>query len=180
MAIGTVKVSDTLDSRWGVKAVDYVYQNRRMDLQDLLVKVSINRALGIEACIQPLSVRMRRSNRVLERLGNLLGRFSNLQTQFGSEDKEAKELKPGVSGEEKELMTYVGATAAADNKYTRSATEEVVQRLKNKMDACNNESQLRMVRLQGTIEQRDTAFTTASSLMESVSGTRKNLIAALT
>ena len=175
MAIGTVKVSDALDSRWGIRAVDYVYQNKRMDLQDLLVRVSIDRATGIEACIVPLSTRMRRSNRILERLGALLGRFSNLQTQFGPDDKSTKSIQ--LTGAEKELLTYVGANTSGN--YTRAQTEEVVQRLKNKMDSCNNESQLRMVRLQGAIERRDNAFTTASTLMENVSGTRKNLIAAL-
>lgn len=175
MAIGTVKVSDALDSRWGIRAVDYVYQNKRMDLQDLLVRVSIDRATGIEACIVPLSTRMRRSNRILEQLGALLGRFSNLQTQFGPDDKSTKGIT--LTEAEQRLLKYVGATVSLA--YTRAQTEEVVQRLKNKMDSCNNESQLRMVRLQGAIERRDNAFTTASTLMENVSGTRKNLIAAL-
>lgn len=178
MAIGTVKVSDTLDSRWGIKAVDYVYQNRRMDLQDLLVRVSIDRAIGIEACIVPLSTRMRRSNRILERLGALLGRFSNLQTQFGPDDKSTKPLVPGLSKDETELLIYAGVGNTSGS-YTRAQTEEVVQRLKNKMDSYNNEAQLRMVRLQGSVERRDNAFTTASTLMENVSGTRKNLIASL-
>ena len=48
--------------------------------------------------------------------------------------------------------------------------------MKNKIDALNNEGQKDMTRLQSLVDRRDEAFSTASTLMNSVSDTRSNLI----
>ena len=63
--------------------------------------------------------------------------------------------------------------------YTRSQVEEIIQLIKTKMDKFNNESQSDMTRLQGLVDKRDSAFTSASQLMSGVSDTRSNLIKAL-
>lgn len=178
MAIGTVQVSDRLDSLWGVQVVDYVYQDRLMDLQDLLVAVCEERAVTIEKGIAPLATRMRMTNAELEDLGNLLSKFSKLQAQY----KQTEDGTGSITISEKEvnLLKQLGYTAAATSMtLKRSETEMIVQLIKTGMDALNNNSQTRMTRMNGLVEKRDGAFTSASQMMSAVSDTRKNLIAAL-
>ena len=54
--------------------------------------------------------------------------------------------------------------------------EYYLKLVKNKIDALNNEGQKDMTRLQSLVDRRDEAFSTASTLMSSVSDTRGNLI----
>ena len=178
MAIGTVQVSDRLDSLWGVQVVDYVYQGRRMDLQDLLVAVSEERAVTIEDGISPLATRMRMTNRQLEDLGKLLSKFSRLQAKYKQSEDGTESID--LSPDELKLLNFVGY-GATDTTLTlkRSDTEAIVQLIKTKMDALNNNSQTRMTRMNGLVEKRDGAFTSASQMMAAVSDTRKNLISAL-
>lgn len=178
MAIGTVQVSDRIDSLWGVRVVDYVYQGRLMDLQDLLVAVCEERAVSVEKGISPLATRMRMTNAELDDLGKLLSKFSRLQAQYKQTEDESKSMS--LSDDEVRLLKYVGYPAAANNMtLKRSDTEMIVQLLKTRMDSLNNNSQTRMTRMNGLVEKRDGAFTSASQMMAAVSDTRKNLIAAL-
>lgn len=178
MAIGTVQVSDRLDSLWGVQVVDYVYQDRLMDLQDLLVAVCEERAVTVENGIAPLATRMRMTNTELEDLGKLLSKFSQLQAKYKQSEDGTESIT--LSDAEVRLLAHVGypsATSAMSLK--RSDTEMIVQLIKTKMDALNNNSQTRMTRMNGLVEKRDGAFTSASQMMAAVSDTRKNLISAL-
>ena len=178
MAIGTVQVSDRIDSLWGVQVVDYVYQDQLMDLQDLLVAVCEERAVTIEKGIAPLATRMRMTNAELEDLGNLLSKFSKLQAQY----KQTEDGTGSITISEKEvnLLKQLGYTTATTSMtLKRSDTEMIVQLIKTGMDALNNNSQTRMTRMNGLVEKRDGAFTSASQMMSAVSDTRKNLIAAL-
>ena len=179
MAIGTVQVSDRLDSLWGIQVVDYIYQDGVMDLQDLLVAVSEERAVTVEDSIGPLATRMRMTNKVQEDLGQLLSKFSKLQAEYSQSDN--TQTKPiGLSPAETELLKACGYPEAQQQMIlTRADTEMVVQLIKTKMDAENNNSQTRMTRMNGLVEKRDGAFTAASQMMAAVGDTRKNLIAAL-
>lgn len=179
MAIGTVQVSDRLDSLWGVQVVDYVYQDQLMDLQDLLVAVCEERAVTVEKGIAPLATRMRMTNRELEDLGQLLSKFSKLQAEYSQSDTtQTKSI--GLSDSEVALLKSCGyADAKRQMTLTRADTEMIVQLIKTRMDADNNNSQTRMTRMNGLVEKRDGAFTCASQMMASVSDTRKNLISAL-
>ena len=178
MAIGTVQVSDRLDSLWGVQVVDYVYQDRLMDLQDLLVVVCEERAVTIEDGIGPLATRMRSTNRLLEDLGKLLSKFSQLQAKYKQTEDGTESIS--LSESEVRLLALVGYPSASTSmSLRRSDTEMIVQLIKTKMDALNNNSQTRMTRMNGLVEKRDGAFTSASQMMAAVSDTRKNLISAL-
>ena len=179
MAIETVQVSDRLDSMWGVQVVDYIYKDGLMDLQDLLVAVCEERAVSIEEGISPLATRMRMTNKELEDLGNLLSKFSKLQAEYSQTDNtQTKAI--GLSPAETELLKACGYPEAQQQMIlTRADTEMIVQLIKTRMDALNNGSQTRMTRMNGLVEKRDGAFTSASQMMSAVSDTRKNLIAAL-
>jgi hypothetical protein len=52
----------------------------------------------------------------------------------------------------------------------------MIQALKSMIDSRNNKAQTDMTRLQQLVDRRDESFSTASSLMTSVSDTRGNLI----
>ena len=178
MAIGTVQVSGRLDSLWGVRVVDYVYQDRLMDLQDLLVAVCEERAVSVEKGIAPLATRMRMTNKELEDLGKLLSKFSQLQAKYKQTEDGSESIT--LSDAEVKLLKHVGYTSATSSmSLKRSDTEMIVQLIKTRMDACNNNSQTRMTRMNGLVEKRDGAFTSASQMMAAVSDTRKNLISAL-
>lgn len=192
MTIGTTGVSDQLNSRWGIDVVDYVYDGKLMDLQDLLVSVSLQKGLQIEKQVSPMAVRMQRSNAVLEQVGKTFSKFSSLQTQFDQSQKDSDEKsfrEVELVGTDIETLVFCETsntwekTRADGGKtyytYRRSACDGVVQRLRTKMDALNNAAQTFMTRLQGLVDKRDNMFTAASQLMGSVSDTRKNLISSI-
>lgn len=193
-----ISVSDRLDGLWNIQVKDWIYGEELVDLQDLLVRITTGRAHVIESEIQPQSVRMRTRNTKLEYLGDLLGKFSAIQSKFDPDVKDGKEsFSPDLKypankyadrTSDQIAMTIIGkydlsleGETKNDNKtsFTRSQTEEIIQLIKTKMDKYNNESQSDMTRLQGLVDRRDTAFTTASQLLSGVSDTRTNLIKAL-
>ena len=64
----------------------------------------------------------------------------------------------------------------ANSEWTKSSVEGMIQALKSMIDGRNNKAQTDMTRLQQLVDRRDESFSTASSLMTSVSDTRGNLI----
>ena len=64
----------------------------------------------------------------------------------------------------------------ANSQWTKSSVEGMIQALKSMIDGRNNKAQTDMTRLQQLVDRRDESFSTASSLMTSVSDTRGNLI----
>lgn len=184
-AIEGIPVSDRLDGLWNIQVKDWAYGDELCDLQDLLVRITTSRARVIESEIQPQSVRMRTRNTMLENLGNLLSKFSAVQSKFDPEkkgDSEGSKSIGTLTAGDRQALNLIGKPVAAtvtNPSYTRSQVEEIIQLIKTKMDKFNNESQSDMTRLQGLVDKRDSAFTSASQLMSGVSDTRSNLIKAL-
>lgn len=183
-AIEEVKVSDRLNGLWNIEVFDWAYGDRLMDMQDLLVAITTGRAKVIESEIKPQSVRMRTRNTKLENLGNLLSKFSSIQAQFDPEKGDNQDKKSfSVTAADITALELIGEkygeTKPTSVSYSKSGTEGMIQRIKTKMDALNNEAQTDMTRLQGLVDKRDNAFTSASQLMSGVSDTRSNLIKSL-
>ncbi|MBQ7176844.1 MAG: hypothetical protein IJS08_05445 [Victivallales bacterium] len=59
---------------------------------------------------------------------------------------------------------------------TKAQLDGLVSKLKNVIDGENNSAQTDMSRLESLVDRRDEAYTTASDLMSSISGTRDNAI----
>ena len=66
--------------------------------------------------------------------------------------------------------------AVTNPAYTRSQVEEYIQLIKTKMDKLNNDSSSDMTSLQSLVDKRDESFSTASSLMQSISDSRSRVI----
>ena len=155
-------------------------KQNRVDFQDLLIKVSEQRAATVEGQIEPMSVRMSTRNRKLDNLGAALSIVADIQAKFtdaddtGNKDSDAKltaEAKAGL-----ELVGYTGGTVNQTLTMNKSTAEYYQQMLKTKLDSLNNASSKDMTRLQSLVDKRDESYSTATSLMQSVADTRANTI----
>ena len=145
----------TLSQEWGVSFSDYKVNGKPVDFQDLMIEIGANRAVTVEGEVAPLTTRIKTRNVELDRLGSLLAIFTKTQAD-----------DPGP--------TWRYDWANSD--WTKSSVEGMIQALKSMIDGRNNKAQTDMTRLQQLVDRRDESFSTASSLMTSVSDTRGNLI----
>ena len=164
-----------LSMDWGnVKFRDYGVDGEPCDFQDLMIKVSENRATTVEAEVEPLTTRIRIRNTALDRLGVALADFTSVQAQFKNDDSGGT-THGSVSDETVATVSrYLRRTM--NNPPTKSYTEYYIQRIKSAIDGLNNESQTDMSRLQSLVDRRDESFSTATTLMSAISDTRSNLI----
>ena len=81
--ITTQEVGLSMD--WGVKGVEYKYDSKKVDFQDLMIAISQKRATTVEGEVVPLSTRIKNRNKELEQLGDLLAIFTQTQSSYDSE-----------------------------------------------------------------------------------------------
>ena len=179
----------TLSQEWGVSFSDYKVNGKPVDFQDLMIEIGANRAVTVEAEVVPLTTRIKHRNAELDKLGSLLAIFTKTQADFPSDAKGSdKKSVSGITSDQWNLLreAYVkrggsdpGPTwnsSWANSEWTKSSVEGMIQALKSMIDSRNNKAQTDMTRLQQLVDRRDESFSTASSLMTSVSDTRGNLI----
>ena len=167
----TVKLSEN----WGVKFGDYHYGERNVDFQDLMVAISEKRATTVEGEVAPLTTRIRNRNADLELLGKALSELTKAQASLDSEAEGTTRSSAKFSADVKERVKKLTDHNLDDNEQ-KQWIEYFLKMVKSKIDALNNESQKDMSRLQSLVDRRDESFSTATTLMSSVSDTRSNLI----
>ncbi len=191
--MSTVTTQDpiTLSQNWGknVSFSDFKIGGKAVDFQDLMIEVSQNRAVTVEGEVTPLTTRIRTRNSELDKLGGLLAIFTKAQANFDSDDGGgAQTTISGIQSNQWEMLrqAYImrggddpGATwnsSWANSKWSKSSVEGTIQSLKSMIDSRNNAAQADMSRLQSLVDRRDESYSTASTLMTSISDTRSNLI----
>ncbi len=166
----------TLSQTWGASFGDYKLNGAPVDFQDIMIKISENRATAVEGEVKPLSTRITNRNKTLEDLGNVLADLTKLQAQFESDDDGDKRRGYLQQSSKDILISIFGSLDWSDLHMTKYEVEEWLQKVKSKIDALNNEAQKDMTRLQSLVDRRDEAFSTASDLMSKIGDTRSNLI----
>ena len=185
MATITNETAVKLSQDWGVSFSDYKIGTEQVDFQDLMVKISENRAVAVESEVTPLTTRIRNRNKELEQLGSLLSIFSKAQADFksdagGGDTTTISGITSDMATMCKEACTRTGnGKSSTDTSWTKSQIEGMVSMLKSMIDERNNEAQTDMNRLQSLVDRRDESYTTATNLMSAVSDTRSNLISNL-
>ncbi len=178
MAIESIGVStsgyneNSITSRWGIVANEYAIDGARIDLQDLMVLVSKNRAVAVEGEVGPQATRIRKRNEELDELGQALADMTAQQSKFDPEKKDGEE-KFQPSQATKDTLSKFGIGVGD---YSKADVEGIIQNLKTMIDGRNNEAQLDMSRLQQLVDRRDESYSTATNLMTAISDTRANLI----
>ncbi len=181
MAIAKIEVNSDNLKAWGVQVVDYELGGQRVDFQDLLIKVSEQRAATVEKEIEPMSTRMSTRNRKLDSLGAALAIVADIQAKFTDADDTGNktstltltaEAKAGLG-----LVGYTGGMVVGSTLTMNKSTAEYYQQmLKTELDSLNNASSKDMTRLQSLVDKRDESYSTATSLMQAVGDTRANTI----
>ena len=185
--IGRVSVAeDRFMANWGVKVFDYTHRGVRTDLQDMLVSISQRRALAIEDEVIPLQKIISRRNQRLEQYGAVLSKLTELQTQYTGDDLTGKSvslsgvLNSSFSADDFAAIMasvgYDGVVKGSTLAMSKPAVEGAVARIKSHIDEMNNSAQKDMTRLQAVVDRRDESFSTATTLMTSVSDTRSSTI----
>ena len=185
---------DNFKTRWGSTVNDYMLNSASIAFQDLLVAISERRATAVEAEIPPMTTKMRTRNTRLEKLGTALSELTKAQATFkkdaeGGEDmggwftpesgeifKEfIKELNINFNADGKKTDLYY---SAKENGYSanKKTVDALTEKVKSVMDSLNNKSQTDMTRLQSLVDRRDESFSTATTIMSSVSDTIDNAI----
>ena len=163
-----------LSANWGATFGDYVYGTAETNFQDLMVEIAANRATSVEGEVMPLTTRIKNRNAYLEELGEALADLTRLQTAFKSDDAGDKQRETMKDSTYNTIYKLQGSYPT--KKEYKQWVEYYLKLVKNKIDALNNEGQKDMTRLQSLVDRRDEAFSTASTLMSSISDTRSNLI----
>lgn len=180
MAIAKIEVNSENLKAWGVQVVDYELGGQRVDFQDLLIKVSEQRAATVEKEIEPMSTRMSTRNRKLDSLGAALAIVADIQAKFtDADDTSNKTSTLTLTAEAKaglDLVGYTGGTVGSTLTMNKSTAEYYQQMLKTELDSLNNASSKDMTRLQSLVDKRDESYSTATSLMQAVGDTRANTI----
>jgi len=172
-------------AEWGVRVNDYKMDGVQSDLQDLLVNISQQRATSIEAEVTPMETVINRRNEQITNYGKVLQVLTELQAKFTDDETKPQSVDISRVCDEEfttkdfwVLMEELGFKGGSGSTLTTSKAnaEGLVSRCKSKLDEMNNESQKDMNRLQSLVDRRDESYSTATSLMTSVSDTRSSLI----
>ena len=181
MAIIDTEAVGDFKSRWGTQIYDYKWNSNSMDFQDLMIAVSISRAKAVEGEVQPLSTRMKERNAYLQKLGTALAEATQKQSQFKSDDEGSEPMSGWFSVQTSSIINsvcpnFIRSWSGNVCDATKAGIEGIIAKLKNAIDGQNNESQRDMTRLQSLVDRRDESYSTATTLMTSVSDTRSNAI----
>jgi len=172
-------------TEWGVRINDYKMDGVQSDLQDLLVNISQQRATSIEEEVTPMETIINRRNTLITNYGKVLQVLTELQAMFTDEETTQKQVDISKVCDEEfttkdfwALLEELGFTGGTGStlRTDKATAEGLVSRCKSKLDEMNNESQKDMNRLQSLVDRRDESYSTATSLMTSVSDTRSSLI----
>ena len=167
----------TLSQNWGVSFSDYKIGGRQVDFQDLMVAISQNRAVTVEGEVTPLTTRIKTRNKTLDDLGKALAELTAQQATYDSNATGTTQSGYALSDDVRAILGRTVHGVAYEHRFLwKSKTEEIMQLVKSKIDSLNNEAQTDMSRLQSLVDRRDESFSTATTLMSSVSDTRSNLI----
>lgn len=169
---------------WGVRVYDYSYLNEHVDLQDMLIAITQKRALSIEDEVKPLEEIITRRNTRLERFGIVLQKLTELQASYTGSSVAGQQVSlNGVLSMDFsvddfwKIMAELGVNGSGMTlSLSKAECEGTVARCKNEIDAMNNAAQKDMTRLQSVVDRRDESYSTATTLMTSVSDTRSSLI----
>jgi len=176
---------DRFAQEWGVRVNDYEMNGVKNDLQDLLVNISQERASAIEAEVVPMETIITRRNEKLSNYGKVLQKLTELQAQFTEDQSQGTVDISSVCDENfttkdfwalLEELGHSGGGSGSSLTTGKAEAEGLVSRCKSTIDEMNNESQKDMNRLQSLVDRRDESYSTATSLMTSVSDTRSSLI----
>lgn len=176
---------ERLGEMWGVSAYDYRLNNKQVDLQDLLVSITQQRATAIEDEVKPLQTIINRRNAKLEKYGAVLQVLTSIQAQFTDDVKTGEAgistIIPPLENTDEfwSIMADLGYSGKGDGSsvsLSKSQCEGLVSRCKSKVDEMNNDAQRDMTRLQSVVDRRDESYSTATSLMTAVSDSRGTLI----
>lgn len=167
----TVKLSQS----WGAAFGDYTYDSRPVDFQDLMVDISVRRAVTVEREVSPLATRITNRNTYLDQLGEALADLTRMQSAFDNEDDGNKQRETMSDATYNTLYKLMG-DYPSDKKAQKKDVEYYLQRVKSHIDSLNNEAQKDMTRLESLVNRRDESFSAASDLMSKISDTRSSLI----
>ena len=170
---------ESFAARWGSVVCDYKLNGVTVDLQDLLVAVSEHRATAVEGEVSPLATRMRRRNSRLDQLGTVLAELTKGQSSFDSEATGTTKCDAFTQATVKvldEFCAELGIGKNSEDYRMKKNVDAFAEKVKNAIDTLNNVSQNDMTRMQGLVDRRDEAYSTATNLMKSVSETRDNVI----
>ena len=168
----------TLSQDWGVSFSDYKINGKHVDFQDLMIAISEKRAVTVEGEVVPLTTRIKQRNQDLDDLGEALADLTAQQATYASDAEGSTKSSHALSDKTRDTCgRLLGWWIDYTDRYLwKSYTEMFIQKCKSKIDGLNNRAQTDMTRLQQLVDRRDESFSTASSLMTSVSDTRGNLI----
>lgn len=189
---------NSISSRWGIQANEYLIGGKQVDLQDLMVMITKNRAVAVEGEVEPLASIIRKRNEKLDRFGVALAGLTNFQTAFTKDDEGDDDGHGWFHADVADVLIkdFGYSCPIADNTGDRDSrppfyqhvenhseysakkrfVEEAIQRLKSAIDGLNNEAQLDMSRMQQLVDSRDQAYSAATNLMTAISDTRANSI----
>lgn len=194
---------DVFKARWGSTVYDYKLNEVPTAFQDLMVAISEHRANAVESEVTPMTKRMRDRNAQLEKLGTALSELTKIQSTFksdmsGDEDMSGwltiatgNLLKEYCSGLGIGFVSYSSWDDVPDDEDERpdfyycsgkgysgkkKSIDALVEKVKNVIDSLNNAAQTDMTRLQSLVDRRDESYTTATTLMSSISDTTDNAI----
>lgn len=179
MAINQIPVISDGLSAWGVNVVSYEINGEEIDFQDLLIRISEQRAATVETEIKPMSTRMSTRNKKLDDLGEALAIIADVQGKITDTSKDSEGTSDAkISDAAARGLAMVGLTVKPGEKLTlkKSVSDYYQQLIKTKLDSYNNASNKDMTRLQSLVDKRDESYSTATSLMQAVADTRSNTI----
>ena len=172
-----------LSQTWGATFGDYKYVKwdnsvkAKFDFQDLMVEISENRAVVVEAEVAPLASRISQRNSKLDSLGVTLADLTKLQAAFDSEAKGTDRSASLKQSSYETLQEVFGNQVDFTNlRMKKSEVEYWLQMVKSKIDSLNNAAEKDMTRLESLVDRRDEAYSTASDLMSELSDTRSTAI----
>lgn len=176
--IERVSVAPERFGLWGVTVNDYKINGQEIDFETIITEISAGRATTIEGEVEPLNTQVTNRNKELENLGTALAEITGKQSKIKEEDRPSAHitLEDSVT---REVYDSLGLPKGEGYVIEYSRAEQAVQLIKTKMDKLNNDAQSDMTRLQSLVSKRDESFTTATTIMTSVSDTRGNLIKAI-
>lgn len=168
---------ETFRKLWNVQIFDYRLDGVEMDFETLIVNFSTSRATIIEQEVNPIKIQVDKRNARLTDLGKALSDLSKAQQALADEDKAATAETgiPATTGTI--LYSLDSSTFSKDQKeISKQDIEKGIQLVKTEIDKLNNEASSDMTRLQSLVDKRDESFSTASSLMQSISDSRSRVI----
>ena len=168
---------ETFHKLWNVQIFDYRLDGVEMDFETLIVNFSTSRATVIEQEVNPIKTQVEKRNARLSELGTALSNLSKAQQALADEDKGATD-STSIPPETGTVLYSLDSSefSKGQTQISKQDVEKAIQLVKTEIDKLNNEASSDMTRLQSLVDKRDESFSTASSLMQSISDSRSRVI----